>query len=692
MLLNKALHANLGVDVYNYLSKIETLPKSGFIAGQSITSALLHLHGTGNTGPINDIDIYELDKKKHPRSLAMSFYPEQYRIGYHSRPENAPDRNMEHSNDYTGVEFFSVKKATLFNITDVKYNGLLNLIKVTNFSSDFKVTPFQILESFDLNMVKVGLDISTKKLCWTSDFEFFIKTGQLEIVNAHSMFHTACRLEKKKSEMPWLYTNNELNIQTLLLPKIISKTESKDPNTLIDTEGLPIIRTGNTFGKKYKDIFDKSSTLQELFSITTRKNKNIYTFDIIPQYLTNLDKQYVASCRDLINSNFQKVNMVQAAHALAPTLAKNYLLKKGKHFADALNELKDQKECTKKQIAVYGASYLKGQVQSEWASRIERLLKKHGGLSYLFIGVSLTEQSTLYTNLKKLEDQFGEYIYGLFETKSFTSSDILDYAHIEKQIKKYHTKQSEPFKNFKSLPSYVYDGVAINDLKSRLEIMAEGMEMRHCVGGYASSVADNHCRILSLRCSEHKSTAELRKAPSRILQKLNLLEETEFNSSVLRVVQHRCFANGEPIKKHQDALASYLLNHNKKIYEPALQSMKLDEKIMQALNALKNITFNIPKNGVMTSLSINILNELDLLQSAIDEEHLDSLPVAGFKIYAESQIIDTVIIIKDSNVYYCKYNGMYRFESLKDIIRKKQSCNYSIAAELLQIVYNNLTG
>jgi hypothetical protein len=74
---------------------------------------------------------------------------------------------------------------------------MFNTIKYKSNTSD----PSLIIKSFDINATRIGYDIDNDKLYWTSEFEDFLKTGELKVSNIMTPSHTAVRIAKKSKEL-----------------------------------------------------------------------------------------------------------------------------------------------------------------------------------------------------------------------------------------------------------------------------------------------------------------------------------------------------------------------------------------------------------------------------------------------------------------------------------------------------------
>jgi hypothetical protein len=255
------------------------LPKSGLLAGGSIANVIWQLH-SGKPAVINDIDVFVLNEK-------TEIYPdkEDTLYKYEDRNRNYFDNGYSHIIVRENIQSF-------YSIISSESDGLLNIVKY-NSSTD---NPMLILNSFDLNCVQVGYSIEEDKFYWTKDFEEFIKTAKIKIVNADTPAHSVIRLVKKSDEL-----NIELDLFEIeILSYLISN-------------GFKSFKT--RFKKRYYDIFIKYKEFLEKFFYIERDysleeylklNKNIDTeiFYLRPTQYFSFIKKYdmntVSSSKDFL--------------------------------------------------------------------------------------------------------------------------------------------------------------------------------------------------------------------------------------------------------------------------------------------------------------------------------------------------------------------------------------------------------
>jgi hypothetical protein len=208
------------------------LPQRGLLAGGSIGNIIWELV-SGNKAVINDIDIFIFDKKIENIDNDGIF---QYK-----------EEQVKYAESYVGMITITETK-DFYKITEADQDGIFNNILYQANTDD----PLLVINSFDINSTRVGYLIEEDKFYWTEDFEDFLKTGKLEVVNLRTPCHSAIRLAKKSSE---------LNCQ-------VDEIEFKILQHAIRYSFSDVIKT--RFQERYKDIFDKYSELLSKYFLIVR--------------------------------------------------------------------------------------------------------------------------------------------------------------------------------------------------------------------------------------------------------------------------------------------------------------------------------------------------------------------------------------------------------------------------------------
>lgn len=177
-------HIHLYRRAISYIREVWGLPKTGFIAGGSIANLVWEFK-SGNKAVINDIDVFVFEKE-------VEYSEESVR----EKKYNYINKDVKYYEDYSGLNFTSIAKE-YYTIDRSERDDIFNYIYYQANTRDFNL----IINSFDLNCVQIGYSIEEDKFYCTKNFENFIDTGEIEVVNLMTPSHTAIRITKKKKEL-----------------------------------------------------------------------------------------------------------------------------------------------------------------------------------------------------------------------------------------------------------------------------------------------------------------------------------------------------------------------------------------------------------------------------------------------------------------------------------------------------------
>jgi len=174
---------SLGRQAIDRIKEKWGLPLHGFVAGGAIANIVWELV-SGNKAVVNDIDIFVFDgiEKELDNNKKTLF--------------NYQEKETKYYEDYNGMNFNNYTK-DFYSIVESERDDMFNTIKYKSNTSD----PSLIIKSFDINATRIGYDIDNDKLFWTSEFEDFLKTGELKVSNLMTPSHTAVRISKKSKEL-----------------------------------------------------------------------------------------------------------------------------------------------------------------------------------------------------------------------------------------------------------------------------------------------------------------------------------------------------------------------------------------------------------------------------------------------------------------------------------------------------------
>lgn len=193
------LHPSLGTTVLRHLREFTALPEHGIVAGQAVASVLDHLQGL-TLAPINDVDVF---RRASPRGLRLppSIIPTVYQQAVSlASPEQ----------DYAALDGF-LRRMRSYRVSTVSRDGLLNFVNcdIPYQGPLATLTAGRVIQSFDLNCVRVAVDLALGELVWDRHFEHFLKHRHIEVCAVHTPWHTFIRALKKYHELPDVSMNLE---------------------------------------------------------------------------------------------------------------------------------------------------------------------------------------------------------------------------------------------------------------------------------------------------------------------------------------------------------------------------------------------------------------------------------------------------------------------------------------------------
>ena len=253
------------IKVTEILNKIETvfgvsLPNEGFLAGQSVSSAIIELIGMDINPVYNDIDIF-------------SFYRGSLnKKGHNDNKIKFKDSVCGYScNEYKELDSLYLKDARNYQISDTSRNGFFNFINMHIIHGE--LTPIMFLSHFDINTTQVGVDLTTKKIYSTKNFKDFLRTKKILVSSFLSPNHTAVRLFKKRIELFPHLTDDYISRDVLKLATLMRCEDSffgLNKESTLNKNYFPF------FGEKMFLDFEKNEGLKKTFDLMPHETNPIY--------------------------------------------------------------------------------------------------------------------------------------------------------------------------------------------------------------------------------------------------------------------------------------------------------------------------------------------------------------------------------------------------------------------------------
>lgn len=577
------LHAGLGQFVIQQLSQLCELPSYGLIAGGAVEAVLSR--AKGHVSPINDIDwfvsVSELDDARffrRPSGDKKLWVPTSAR-----QRESKLLRFSEPSAvflDGYGRPNWIPTSIARYQVQSVRNMGLLNEVVIASLGGNYCVSMVHLLNSFDLNCTRVGVDLKTGLLHWDASFEYFFKTRQIQVASAHSPWHTAVRCVKKLSEMSDVYLDKDATLQGLC-----AWYEFAMQNPANDGPAGPSLyklHVAGTFGEKYKSAFLKhESDLSDYFRlIPAGKDNTLWTLEPKAPVEPGLGQQVKSlglwglkyACNVAYNAKTQPKSRAKvffekhfSAMRLGPVSESFYPELLPSHDDCSFGVLDAEKplfeRMTKVQALVFasfykacGMAYFTGQINETNLLRIIRVCAEHESLANLMLGWSMAKQLTVVNALKALEHEFSTAIYAYLEDSRMNSHLLADLEALKAYVTKRVQEDAAPL-NITPMPVQAAVGKVARQFKGQgLETLEfqelttvyalrlEGAQMHHCVGGYGGMLRENATRVFSMRI--RKSDGVWYRSTVSLSTRLPEQENRFVADESLEVREHRASCNG----------------------------------------------------------------------------------------------------------------------------------------------------
>jgi len=499
----------------------------GFVAGGSVSNILISmLHG--GEPVINDIDVYKQTKEK----VSNDWYPSTF----------IDEEGLEIVNDSYG-RIFVGEDGSRMKVLGHSRKGILNIISYhyENYTKLGVPTPTEknlvILQGFDLNCCKAGLDLEKEEIIYTPEFVDYLKTKQLKVIHPCAPIQTTIRIYRKMKDLDcYCDVEHEMRFLTVAAKNVNSGQMSKyiGPETYAKYE-------------KCKEFVDKYFTLRE------PKNS-----EEIPYSLK--DKYYIGNKRNpdikiwLFDPvmDFNIIEDVSTINRLKRIWYLLYTYKRGSE-QDRINKIfyknvflgKEKEDMWYKNdydrrddngqylrqpyynstrythsMILTKKDYHKCDFDLKHVDYVDNFAKEHHGMQmFLRNCCTLVEQYELIKFIKSLANKEGNWIIGALENSNSQLTTMRDENNnlfmniigkevIIKLVEKYKKENSETLTEAIDLSGFEYEG-CVKELVAKLQLIEEGSKMGHCVGGYSQSIIDGRSRIFHIECDGIGSTIEI---------------------------------------------------------------------------------------------------------------------------------------------------------------------------------------
>lgn len=524
---NIVLHPSMGRAILHYLRMFcpiepsvgpHAMPVDEYIAGQSVASAISALYGDGSMQVYNDVDLFRMN----------SFFRSQASGGLVLRPDID---DLVLKND--GYGHFEFKQENVYSITQVRREGMLNLVDCTQGSAmpdsllpDHRMRLF--LSSFDLNCTQVGVRLSDGALVWTPAFERFVRTKEMLVENNKTPLHTAIRWFKKKAELDGVFGHDERAMQ--LLSASSEWIQMAHDGDVMDyfrlsredrrsRRYLGALASKMAFGAGYLDkMAPVEKEVLAYFSLESCDFDGVRLFHMKPRASSGLD-------RDVM-----KRLPLQMVTSYARAVQGFWRRHQSRHIRDVLESAQETNaQFYERTVLTRHADMVSSPAAQKEAHKVSNIITDHRGMSHLAsCGLDYPVLRDLVAAIESHKQDEQSYIYG-----------TLDHPEAAKQLLN-AISQSEPGQSMGSILQAVMQdrkariavltqqatyligeplgrlmiqGRPVHELRTDRALHIEGRRMHHCVAGYLERVLRGDCAIFSLGAHKPQDALTLEVVP-----------------------------------------------------------------------------------------------------------------------------------------------------------------------------------
>lgn len=483
-----SLHAGMGQEVLARLGQFvdinQVCSRSGVIAGQAVASAVSEIFGDARAVAFNDVDVFRVMRKEDQKTTVNTVLTMEKLSEFHL------------FDDYQQIrphyEFH-------YRVAQTHREDMLNEIRCFGkscFLAGGQESVRKFLDSFDLNCVQVGIDIDTKSLVWTKQFETFMQTRQLLVSSVKTPVHTAIRWFRKLRELDGVYGQTEYAMD-LLGAAIQRATPSRCevPRHDWPEARATIMSDRLKFSTNYLDkMADVQGDVRAWFNVEQQPNEHIDLYTLTPRFAPSKPLMEYQGLSDFFPL------YAQATHG---------------HWRDHICQnikeiiMQPSEMITKQHLHLHGVDELLVQLSRRKLAKVNNIIKHHR-IHKWYLSRPLADQLEFIELISKMANKFGLWIYGVMENEGRNNSE----CNIEKikdialdQLETWFTNFFEnEFKRLSSLKSikpllpeiHLPSGYVVRELTGAIELANEGARLHHCVLGYFEQVSRGNARILSL--------------------------------------------------------------------------------------------------------------------------------------------------------------------------------------------------
>jgi hypothetical protein len=411
------------------------------------------------------------------------------------------------------------RNRTGYRLRKVSRQDMLNTIEVVGHLD-------QLLGSFDINAVQVGVDLSTGLLHWTPAYERFLRTRELELDTGFTPMQSLLRLFKKAQELPDVYLNVPrwldfcrgaltLNQGDAFVREVRLRAMARgETATRLGREGVPArwqnhtIFTGRgeanlplVFGHKYYGLYEQfRHVLEPHIELCKHPDQDLW-LALSREVVDNGPSQRALSLH-LFATTAPRVHCQRYFPASPLQTARR---QRFDAFLAAIPEsLRSRYEVA---FGKMGDAYLGGFDSSREFQWLSRRVNDHPEIALASPYPLRLQLDTFKMLVKRCRQEHLPEPWGLVVNACHQGyfGLLLQNAELLQRALTHLRGSNKVLVQPLPLPREVF-GIKVVELRTAAELQIEGARMGHCVGGYASQLSSEYSRIVSLRPSEDPDT------------------------------------------------------------------------------------------------------------------------------------------------------------------------------------------
>lgn len=470
--------------------------KDVVIAGQSVAEAYLRIINHPVKTRIKDVDAFSMQVNNF-----KGFYDpkkdflENTKFLIKRGGQKFVFRNTEASFGMVNI----VNTKTI--IKNIAENNRLNMI-ITDYKTQDELDncPYvkHVVDSFDINSVQIGIDMSTKTLYKTKHFDNFIETRQIEITNFCSPIPSIARMIEKQIAYENSYFNEDYEVKLAIYKMFFLK---KNDNYYYQTGVALTPKRYNSFSEKTKKILNKYFRLEKKKCESYYESFDLYYFHLKDEVLDPCIKSRIIEMKEFMNRESVDYKTNITREFLVKTLSKGF-------YQNVIDRVGKKMNNTMWLAYIY-----EGDIFKEKVNDVKIINEQIDfSVSMILQGYSISEIANF---IRKLEKKDATHIIGLCESNQINDTKIID-KDLDTLIKEQEEKDKKEGKIYHftlNMSEFNTEDYVVEQIKSNNKLMALGQQMKHCVGGYWNYVKNGTSLIFDVYEKKNKInrwTLELR--------------------------------------------------------------------------------------------------------------------------------------------------------------------------------------